>query len=777
MTTQPDPSPTYTRLEWLQFGLFWSWNLIFLAFMALGFGPLMLPEIFTAVRTGLIPAQYLLYALILAFVPVGAVILGLTVLRRYPSRLFAMGYVVEGPLMLLLAVRFFAIRQANPAMQFTLLVALLGMATFLWTLLDRRLGVRRSPVEIARLIGLTLMALTALYAAAWIAFYALPLGVGALRWLSETLTNLPQIARDVWRGLLENLRYAPLIVPYSILGFLLVAYTATLVVLTPIAVPYLSLQAWWRSLKVQAGRIGWLYPSLAVVLVLVFISVGFVAANRQPQARAFALLQEPPASPQQAEALLEQSESIRHGLLNAYLAPFRYISEQGGVRHIRDIYESTFKMPSPQAYDVQLLYERFASPLIYQPVNPTRLPELADNRALVEEPQEAAQLYQQFFDTPIIEGERQTIVAAVRSTWSSDEAESAWQAVDDREVRLVQQELSLQEHGDWAQAELHEVYQNQTADQQEVIYYFNLPESAVVTGVWLGNSPDKSQAFDYQVAPRGAAQAVYREQTRVMKDPALVEQIGPRQYRLRAYPVPPLRMQYDRNTSRTLVEAAPEFHLWLEWRQMADPTSAADKAWQMPSLAFLRNVYWDDSTLRSVNGEQIVVNDSGWLPETLPASGQVPPQAHRVDLPGDQSVLAVPAGALTQPALPESLRLAVVLDRSHSMQEHAAEVGDVLLQLKDLQKSLPPMDVYLTASPYRGEEPSIAALDSLDPSGIIYYGGQNAAQLIAQYEKLRAGQEYDAILVLTDGSGYELGESGVKVPVPEVPVWLLHLGG
>jgi hypothetical protein len=33
----------------------------------------------------------------------------------FPNRLFAMGYVVEGPLMLLLAVRFFAIRQATLA--------------------------------------------------------------------------------------------------------------------------------------------------------------------------------------------------------------------------------------------------------------------------------------------------------------------------------------------------------------------------------------------------------------------------------------------------------------------------------------------------------------------------------------------------------------------------------------------------------------------------------------------------------------------------------------
>jgi len=109
--------------------------------------------------------------------------------------------------------------------------------------------------------------------------------------------------------------------------------------------------------------------------------------------------------------------------------------------------------------------------------------------------------------------------------------------VDDREVHLANQEVIIQEHGDWADIELHEVYQNQTAELQEAIYYFSLPESAVITGIWLGDTADKAQADAFQVAPRGAAQAVYREQTRVQKDPALVEQIGPRQYRLRVYPV------------------------------------------------------------------------------------------------------------------------------------------------------------------------------------------------------------------------------------------------
>ena len=37
------------------YGLFWSWNIIFLAFMAFGFAPRVLPEMLVAARDGVIP--------------------------------------------------------------------------------------------------------------------------------------------------------------------------------------------------------------------------------------------------------------------------------------------------------------------------------------------------------------------------------------------------------------------------------------------------------------------------------------------------------------------------------------------------------------------------------------------------------------------------------------------------------------------------------------------------------------------------------------------------
>ena len=109
------------------YGLFWSWNLIFLAFMLFGFGPQILPDMVLAVRTRTIPAAFLVYASLLIAIPLLAVILGLTVLRRSPGRLFALGYGVEGPLMLMLAVRFFVVREMTPAVTLLLAIGGLGM--------------------------------------------------------------------------------------------------------------------------------------------------------------------------------------------------------------------------------------------------------------------------------------------------------------------------------------------------------------------------------------------------------------------------------------------------------------------------------------------------------------------------------------------------------------------------------------------------------------------------------------------------------------------------
>ncbi|MCP4538450.1 MAG: TIGR02921 family PEP-CTERM protein [Chloroflexi bacterium] len=752
------------RRAWA-YGLFWSWNIIFLAFMFLGFGPQILPEMMTAVQSGTIPTSFLDYAVVLTAIPAVMVILGLTILRRSPGKLFTLGYGVEGPLMLLVGIRFFVVRDATPAITLLLTIAGLGMAAFLWQIIDRSIDARGSWLAHLRVIGLTFLLIAGLYTGIWIAFYAVPIAVEGGRGIAYILRNLPEFLSDLWRALADAEWQW---IPFMILGAVLGIYTATLFVGTPIAVPLLCIRAWRDGARVLNARHGRSRAMMFTLAVLIACAVLFVWTNRQPQHQAFAMLEEPPATIDDAQALLGRQETIRAGLLNSYLAPVRYISAVGEVRHVSDIYKSSLNMSSEQAARVQQLYETVARPLLYTPVN---APE-TDVWALRAEPVEASELYETFFDQPIVKGEHETIVRAVRSTWSIDQAMTGWLAVDDREVHLEHQEITVTENGDWAEVELYEVYRNQTGQRHEVVYYFSLPESAVITGVWLGNSADRDARFAYRVAPRGAAQAIYRNEVRRNVDPALVEQIGPRQYRLRIFPVEPQNLRWDDSRDRTLVEDSPPLHMWLTWHVLA-----ANDAWVLPRLAEKRNVYWDDASTRLVNGKAMAAGEDDWLPESVPAASPVEMLEHRVDFPGGESVLIRPASSDDLPALPDGLQIALVLDRSRSMAERAAEVEAALEALAETADSDTAIDVYLTASAYRGEGPSRVGLAALEPDSIVYYGGQNAAELLAQFDALHAGQSYDVILVLTDDSGYDLGEGDVEVPIPDAPTWMVHLGG
>lgn len=775
MKERPKIIHTLTNSRNWAYGLFWSWNLIFLAFMLFGFGPQILPDMILAVRTRTVPVAFLVYALLLIAIPALAVILGLTVLRRSPGRLFTLGYGVEGPLMLMLAIRFFIVREMTPAVTLLLAIGGLGIATLLWQILDRNIHSRGSLLTHLRLIGLTLLLAIGLYASIWIAFYVLPVSIYLWEGISDMVGNLSEIFRDLRTAMADLSAGAWRWIPFYILGFILLVYTATLFFLMPIAVPIIYARSWRRgqsAMIVNYGRARAITLSSGVFVLCV---LSLVLVSRQPQQQAFAMLETPPSSPAEAQALLKEEKAIRAGLLNAYLAPQRYFSAVGEVRHVSAMYEYTLDMSPRQAVAVQDLYETLTRPVLYKPVKTPQKDAVGrrlDNQALRQEPLQAAELYEQFFDQTIVEGEREAVVRAARSNWSIDQAQAAWRMVDDREVHLTHQEVKVTENGDWAEFELYEVYKNQTGQQQEVVYYFSLPESAVITGVWLGESPDRDQRFAYRVAPRGAAQATYRNEIRERVDPALVEQIGPRQYRLRAFPVQPTRLQRDRNASRSIVQEAPPLHMWLTWRTMA-----VDDAWPMPTMAYKRNVYWDESTERLVNGQPMVADSGAWLPATLPAANPIQPMTHRVDFSNGETVIARPVTPGEIPEPTGDLRLAVVLDRSRSMNERADEVQAALAQLARLTEEGTEVDVYLTASEFRGEEPAVASLAKVNAENIVYFGGQNAAELLVQFDALNKGTDYDAILVLTDGSGYELDDEGLEVPIPDGPVWMVHLGG
>ena len=792
--------------------LFWSWNAIFLTFILMGFTPLILIELVRSVSAGWVPAAYLIYGGLIVLIPIISVALGFLVLRKHPGRLFALGYGVQGPLMVVLAVRFFAVRETMPPMALLLSAACIGIVTLLWQLLDTRAGQRGAVISTIRLIGLTALLMVGLYFSVALAFYALPVVTALLRAIGEFFISMPRLLeRDLLVGTLLSL------VSLS-LGSVLVLYSGTLLVLMPIAVPIIYTRQWWLALRAASrttrapvasqeapatatlqtsDHAAPLLSGLLTTIVAVGLAAGYVLLNQQPQRQAFALLETPPRTPEQAAALVRQEPLIRAGLLNAYLAPYRYVSSAGEVRHIRDLYEDTVGLSPETAMSVQQAYETWLSPLLYQPaqaryaatdVGPQQV-NTADtgedgprvmNSVFISDAEKAGQLYSQYFDQPINKAERNTIVPAVRANWDVSRVTAAWQAVDDREILLTQQTITLTERegGAYADVELYEVYENQTAQQQEVVYYFNLPESAVMTGLWLGDSDDLSTRFAYRISPRGAAQQIYREQVQIRRDPALLEQVGPRQYRLRVFPIEPRQWRGDSSRNPSTAEQAAHMHLWMTWRLLPE-----NGAWVMPHLSEKRNVYWTDQSVRVVNGKAVSASDESWLPASLPfantsatTSNEVPRQ---VNFANGQTVLAIPLAIYQLPnARPHNI--AVVLDRSYSMARHKAAIQAALAEIAQIN---PKTDVYLTAPAIRGEAPSLTTLDALQPQlgQLVYFGGQDSAELLTQFAALRAVQsstkEYDAVLVLTDDSGYELNNDAREVGTFNEPIWMVHLDG
>lgn len=790
----------------LGYGLFWAWNLIFLAFMLLGFAPLILPSLLIGAQANIVPVSFAATALLLIFIPIVAVILGATVLRREPGKLFALGYAVEGPLMLLVAIRLFVVREMTTLMAFVFVIAALGMLAFFWQLLDRKIDQRGAAATTVRVAGLTLFAIVALYAAVWLAFYAIPLAGALVNGVVQLFVHIDDLMRSLWLAVLDFPRNLAFI-PFAVFGMLTFAFSATLFVLMPIAVPILVLRAWQNALRNFFTRFGKAPAAILTMATAAACIALFLVLNQQPQQTAFALLEAGSTQPAQAQQLAAQEETIRAGLLNAYLAPQRYVSSVGEVQHIRQMYNSVFGLREADFIGLERVYEVVAAPLLYKPVGEAVENAGQNDGALNRESRKAAELYEAYFDETIFDGERATVLTALGSTWDVQGAQQAVQDADDRQVHLQRQDINVVEHGDWAEFELHEEYQNQSGTRQEVVYYITMPESAVITGVWLGDSDNRDERAVYRVSPRGAAQQAYRQEVRRNIDPALVEQIGPRQYRVRVFPIEPKALDYQRDDfgfQSVSVDEGPPLHLWLTWREMA-----SNNGWTLPYLAEKRNVHWDNKTVRTLNGQpytpalvrtdtdQNVIgtipqdtprNDTGeaWLPPILPATTAITRATHRFDLPDGETVIAQPIDATALPGLPNDSSIAVVVDRSRSMRALGPEVQSALAEFKTIAERGNAVDVYLTASKLRGEPARRVAINDLDPNTLTYFGGQNPAELVQQFGQLRGADAYNAIFVLTDGTGYALGTETAK-PGPGATdakaasnggaLWFVHLGG
>ncbi len=730
-----------TRYKRLGLTLFWTWSFIFSVFIFAGLGPTVLGALLQSAYFGDLPWDFALFTFLLIGLPFVFIPVGFYLTARRPGQVLALFYGLQGPVLFLCLVRLFLVRELNPA---TSLVLALMTAAMLGFAGEIAVGHRSQKRSLWRLALASCGAVVALYCATVLAFYSLPLGYVMLEGL---------VSVDFWSGFAKALVKAPAeLLVFVLFGGSLLLYTASLFVALPYAFTALYWQWWQRTARAVAAERGWPAVTVVTALVLAGVATVFFQTTRQPQAQAFALLEAAASGEATLRAQLAEAETIRSGLLNAYLAPYRYISSRGENRHIADIYREVFDLGPAAADAVQAAYNEVATPLLY------------DGISMRADSKRAQPLYEAFFDAPIQKGERAAVRHALNATYERDGIEAGLLDVEERNVLLVSQAVAVEEHGSWAEIEVHESYENQTDDRQEVLYYFTLPPTAVVSGLWLGTSADRGERDRFVVSPRGAAQRVYRRLVQRRVDPSLLEQIGPSHYRLRVFPIPPRQDPRDSDVE------TQRMHLWFNYK-----TVAIDGRWPMPELTEARNIYWDRRTVRLVNDAVDRAAGDGWLDREYRASAS--PAEHVLAIDAENTVRVTPLVDDAEPALPAGEVYAVVVDRSYSMNAVRHRVEQSIGWLREEIERDNDVDVYLTASPSRRIAPQrVESATEVDLRAIEFYGGQKNVELLRQFVQLRDGRDYDAVLVLTDAAGFDLAAEHEQAVDVGAPVWIVQLG-
>ncbi len=685
------PSTTRRALGIFAALLFWIWNLVFLSFGLFG----ALPYALSAGDWGLA-----LPVLVLSLVPFVALALGF---RRGPTERVRLLYGFEAPLVAIAALRFFAVQEVSLAVGLSFGALALCAAAQLWTVL------RAPPRNLV-------LHTASLAVGAWVALmaslYALPLG-----WMTLEGFFAFEWFGEVSRAIIQSQGAAAVGFAAGVALFLA---TATLWLAAPFALSALLYQGFHRAYS-AAGRARLVTVGLTVGL----LTAGFTLSAQQDPGATLKLAED--QSPEQLDDRMDPD--LQEALVDIYTADRRYFGVVGREGLLGDLYAKAFKIEEETQKALLKVHDALAAPFLYGGAEPS-----TDRRR-------AAEAFREVFDGDIARRPEAIDVRRRAGGWRGRGFNA-----HPSNVRLEAQALTVEPHGGWAQVELRETYLNMTRFPQEVRYDFSLPANAVATGLWLG-TPEAPRHFVGAVSPRGAARKVYEAQVRRSLDPALLEQLGPRQYRLRVFPVPACFQKPCAEHAKRMV---------MTLRYVTLPEAGR---WPLPRLIDRRNVHWTPASRRTLAERDFEAE--AWMP-----AGPEAPERSRVEARvGDHRVVGEPVES--QPA-PEGRRIAVIVDRSWSMRAHRESLEAALLRLSEIDG----VRAFTTAAPASGLQPRESAPAAVDLEAFPAVGRISLPEMLAQ-----APGSWDAVLVLTDGSGLETLPPQPPMGGAQGPLWLVHLDG
>ncbi|HND32661.1 MAG TPA: TIGR02921 family PEP-CTERM protein, partial [Myxococcota bacterium] len=457
-------------------------------------------------------------------------------------------------------------------------------------------------------------------------------------------------------------------------------------------------------------------------------------------------------------ALMLEEEPLRRALVDQALASYRYLGATEDADFLLDLWRRELGVEATWPQDT---FNLLIHPLLYE-------------GSLREQESETARVfYGQLFDQPFDKAEREALRTAMNATWDRSSAKAGLSDIDKKTVHLEKQSLSWVEQNSLAVVTLDEVYANTSEAVQEIHLSFSMPESAAFTGLWLSDDATQPEKYPAVLAPRGAAQATYDRIRERGSDPAILEQVGPRQYRLRVFPIPVQRG-----------EEHPRMYLRMRWSTLADAVGIP-----APQLLEVRNLYWDAETMREQQGR--ATTEQLWLPPRVGVVGQL--RSHATTLADGRVLRATPAEAMDVSALVKPARYAVLVDGTRSMRPLAGRVQQELAWLRTEVAPGATVEVYVSSG-WGGRPFRKVGLD-WQPEELDFFGGAMVGQAL---ESLSKEGSWDSVIFLTDNGSYDVFESVVQTqqgaetwgrPVtttsPDLPLpsnlpaslWLVHLGG
>ncbi|MBV1919980.1 MAG: TIGR02921 family PEP-CTERM protein, partial [Pseudomonadales bacterium] len=641
-------------------------------------------------------------------------------------------YGVELPLMLLLLLRVVLFRDVPLAAQFIFLNIAIGIAAYFRILI---LSSKPTTTVIDQAFS-TLIAFVGIYLGVLLGIYFLPIA------LSVTIDLWDSLGKTNWQKFLEAVTEL-VTKPMLTLVMFFFALTFFFFLITPLVL----IITYVRQFVTQCRNTR--LPQIITVLLAVgIIEVGVLTLRyEQPQVQAFELTEELSIDPLMQQQSLANEDTVREGLLNGYLGAYRYLSTTDGSRSLKKRYSDIFGEPSSIADNVQTLFNWLASPFLYQ------------GKDFEKDRKLAADRYQQFFDTPIEKGERESILAAVKATWENEQNEAGLMNAASHHVLLKDQTITVKEYGDVAAVTINQVLENQTYQPQEAVFHFSLPQDAAVTGLWMSDDIVNPEKFPHVVSPRGAAQSVYKSEVRRRIDPALLEKVGPQQYRLRAFPIPARQIKNNDQSNRYR-KAIRDFTVKAASVQLEYTVSIDSSGhWPMPTLLEKRNVYWTDQTIRSHHTSL----PSNWLPNQLTASNPKAAQPHTSIVNGG-TIRAIPRdNRKPENALEE--KIAIIIDGSFSMNQVKYRLNE---ELEWLAKNVENYDLFFCQEAC--EQTDLATLMKQ-----VYFGNSQLIQQLSQWKVIKS-KHYSSVFLLSDAGSYELSQDkDLKLQQFEQPLWFVHL--